>query len=183
MTIRYRIVIIVIAILGCSPVKPEDGLTHAQAIIVLRELLYVDGSFTDGSTGIPCPLDGGSYVTVATHEEVRGDTVLYDVDVTIVPDGCVISAVGDTLVLNGDPEVVTKSKSRRVGLFGDIELGMRSVGDITWSRGGDSVGCHIDMTLAPEEAEVDENEGSIRGYMRGVLCGREAVIDFSEVDR
>lgn len=33
-----------------------------------------------------------------------------------------------------------------------------------------------------EDAEVDPNEGTVRGHLRGVLCGRETVIDYTELD-
>ena len=97
----------------------------------------------------------------------------------LVPSSCRISAVGDTLTLNGDPNIVFESKARHIGLLGGIEFEFTAAGAVTWEKDGDSRNCKIEMAL--EDADVDPNEGTVRGHMKGVLCGREMVIDYTEL--
>ena len=179
-TFGHWIIIAAAVPAGCDSTKPEHDLTPGQAITLLREMMDLGVWYSDGSEVLPCPLGGEASVTVETGEEERGDTVLYDAHMVMVPSGCRISAVGDMLTLNGDPNIVFESRARHIGLFGGIEFEFTAAGAVTWEKDGDSRDCRIEMAL--EDAEVDPNEGTVRGHMRGVLCGREMVIDYTELD-
>ena len=165
--------------IGCDSAKPEDDLTPAQAITILREIIELGVWYDDGDEEVPCPVGGGAWVTVTTSEEQRGDTALFSTHAVLAPYDCWIVAIGDTLILNGDPEVVFEAEAWYIGLFGGIEFELTVAGAVTWTRDGDRKNCGIDMVL--EDTEVEPNLGIVNGYMRGTMCGREMVIDYSEL--
>ena len=179
-TLGHWVIIAAAMLAGCDSTKPEQGLTQAQAITLLREMIELGVWYSDGNEILPCPLGGEASVTVQTEQEQRGDTAVYDAHMVMVPSGCRISAIGDTLTVNGDPNIVFESRARHIGLFGGIEFEFTATGAVTWERDGDTGDCKIEMVL--EDADVDPNEGAVRGRLTGVLCDREMVIDYTEVD-
>ena len=121
---------------GCSSTRPEQDLSKARAIILLRELGDLGVWFPDGSHGMPCPIAGGAT-----------DTLLLASHMTITPDSCELSAVGDTLVLEGDPDVVFELETWQY--LDDIGLDMTALGTVAWRRNGDgeALTCKIDMAM------------------------------------
>ena len=172
--------ILVLLLPGCGSTKPEEDLSDAQVITLLRELGDLGPWFTNGSRPVSCPIARGAWVEATTGEQIRGDTLLFTSQLTVVPDGCGLSAVGDTLVVEGDPEVVFDSEAR---LYHDTQvMDITVAGTITWKRNGDGEAraCEIDMAM--RDAVVDGEEGVVKDYMRGSVCGREMTIDYSELD-
>lgn len=99
----------------------------------------------------------------------------------ITPDRCEIKAVGDTLLLEGDPGVVFESEFQYIGFLRKGEYDLAGTGAVTWRRNdGGSGRCEVDVAV--EEAETDPDTGEIDGNLTGRLCGFEVAIHFSELD-
>lgn len=176
-----RIIIAVAVLAGCDSTKPEHDLTPGQAITLLREMMDLGvWWFSDGTEILPCPLGGEASVTVEPNRSNKGTRQRYDAHTVFVPSGCLISAIGDTPTVNGDPNIVFDWRSRYIGFFQNIEFKLTAAGAVTWERGGDTGSCRIEMVL--EDSEVDPDEGTVRGLVTGVLCDRGMVIDYTELD-
>ena len=182
MKMRAAIVLLpLLSLPACdSTTEAEESLTLGQAITILRELLdlteWVDTTKTEA-----CPLGGEA--TVATSEgssSFSADTAWASFQWVITPDSCAIQAVGDTLVLEGDPRAVVNMELRYVSLFEDAQVTITAGGAVTWRRNaGDPEACHMD--LAMENVGVDLDSGDVDGSLAGRLCGYEVEIHFSDL--
>ncbi len=183
MKMRAAIVLLpLLSLPACdSTTEAEESLTLGQAITILRELLdlteWVDTTKTEA-----CPLGGEA--TVATSEgssSFSADTAWASFQWVITPDGCAIQAVGDTLVLEGDPRAVVDMELRYViGFLEEAQVTITAGGAVTWRRNaGDPEACHMD--LAMENVGVDLDSGDVDGSLAGRLCGYEVEIHFSDL--
>ncbi len=164
---------------ACDSAEIEESLTLGQAITILRELLdlteWVDATKTEA-----CPLGGEATVAASEGSSFSADTTWASVQWIITPDGCAIQAVGDTLVLEGDPRAVVNMELRYVSLFEDAQVTITAGGAVTWRRNaGDPEACHMD--LAMEYVDVDLDSGDVDGSLAGRLCGYEVEIHFSDL--
>jgi len=167
--------------LACESTKVGDPLTLGQAIAVLREMSDLTEWIDEGTNMERCPLGGGARIVYTEGYRESADTSWISGHWDIAPDRCQITAVGDTLLLEGDPSVVIKSEFRFVGFFEEGEYDLAATGAVTWRRNDDSSG-RCEVAVAVEDAETDPETGGIDGNLTGRLCGFEVVIHFSELD-
>ena len=167
--------------LSCDSTKVVDPLTLGQAIGILRELADLTDWIDEGMNMERCPLGGGAKINYTENYRESGDTVWVSGHWVMTPERCEIKAVGDTLVLDGDPSVVFKSEFQYVNFFDEGEYDFAVTGAVTWRRpNGSSETCEVDVAV--EDAETDPETGEINGDVTGRLCGFEVAIHFSELD-
>lgn len=134
----------------------------------------------EGLNMVRCPFGGGASIFVVAEYTERGDTAVESTRWTIAPDRCEIKAVGDTLILEGDPEVVFEREFRYLGFLQDARADMTGAGTVTWRKDDGSSGtCEMDMAM--ENADVDSSTGEIDGSLAGRLCGFKTSVHFSEL--
>jgi hypothetical protein len=152
-----------------------------QAIAIIREMSHLTEWINEGTNMERCPLGGGARIVYTEGYRESADTVWLSGHWVITPDRCEIKAVGDTLVLEGDPSIVVKSEFQYTGFFEDGEYDLMATGAVTWRRNdGSSERCEVNV--AAEDADTDPNTGEIDGNLTGRLCGFEVTIHFSELD-
>lgn len=81
-----------------------------------------------------CPLGGGARIVYTEGYRESADTVWLSGHWVITPDRCEKKAVGDTLVLDGDPSVVFESEFRYIGFLDEGEYDLAATGAVTWRR-------------------------------------------------
>ncbi|MCE2399145.1 MAG: hypothetical protein J4F34_09000, partial [Gemmatimonadetes bacterium] len=148
---------------------------------ILRELWAVTERIYPDDVA-PCLLGGSALVPFTRSGQQRGDTTWTTAMATVTPDGCKLSADGDTLALEGDPSIVFELEGWRVDFKkGNNEFNMAITGAVTWSRtDGTSNSCGVDLTM--EDGHMREEYGEIDGGLAGRLCGRDVSFHFSEID-
>ncbi len=147
---------------ACDSAEIEKSLTLGQAVAVLRELVDLASWWNDGT----CPLGGEVEIVHSDSRREVADTVWESGRWAVIPDGCEIAALGDTLVLKGDPSVIVESLLRYVNVFENGEYDMKATGGVTWQRGdSDSGTCEVDVAV--EDAEVNLGGAAIDGISGG----------------
>ena len=90
---------------SCDSTKPENPLTEREAVAMLQEIArLIDDGFGDSGT-VDCSVSGEATVTATYDEGANGDSIWLKGSATIVPTECEASVGGDTLTLNGKPNV------------------------------------------------------------------------------
>jgi len=182
MKMRTAILLLLPPPRGSDWTRVDDPPTRGRATAVLREIVELTIWVEEGVNMIRCPLSGGARIVVTEKSMASGgDTVTVFGRWTIAPDRCEIHALGDTLVLEGDPSIVFEREFRYRGFLEEGWVDMEAKGTVAWKRNDGSSGtCEVD--LAVENAEVDVRDtGRIDGALEGRLCGFDAAVHFYEL--
>ena len=171
---------VVAAVLACDSTKVDEPLTLGQATAVLRELMDLTEWAEEGTHMVRCSLGGGAKVDYEEMVGGRGDTIQMLGKWILAPDSCELTALGDTLVLEGAPSVIFKAEFRYFGFREDGEYDLVGAGTVTWTRGeNDSGDCKVDVAL--EGGRLNPSTGDIDGNVTGSLCGLDVKIHYSEL--
>ena len=176
------LVLIVAGVASCDSTKPANLLTEGETVALLLEIgRLIDDGFGDSGTE-DCSAGGEATVTSTYDRGANGDSIWVRASATIVPTDCEAAVGGDTLTLNGKPNVQYTADAWFIGDDIDPERGkVRTVfgGAMTWlRRNGDTDTCSIDLTF--ESTEFDDN-GDPKGDFRGSMCSLDLVIDPNKV--
>ena len=170
----FLLVLLATGVASCDSTKPANPLTERESVALLREVfLLLDESDEDeGSSTVECSVGGEATLTLRIIDEGEsGDSAWAEGHATIAPTDCEVDIVGDTLTLNGEPNV-EYTVAYWLVFDDDFEVvrgEFRAVfgGAVTWRRrNGDTDTCSVDLTL--ESTEFDEYEGVV-GDFRGRL--------------
>ncbi len=176
------LVLLAAGVASCDSTKPATPLTDREAVVLLREIIsLIDESDEDeGSSTVECSVGGEATLTLRIIDEGEtADSVWFEGHATIAPTDCEVDTVGDTLTLNGEPNVEYTVEYWLVfdGGFEVVKGEIEAVlgGAVTWRRrNGDTDTCSVDLTF--ESTEVDVAEG-FKGDFRGRTCDLDLVID------
>ncbi len=182
----------VLAVAGCDddPTSPADAITEEEAVALfagvaalVSDTTLVPIHFSEDSIVVGCP-QGGQAKLVVTDISAgsSGDTAWTTVDVTLAPNGCVVSSGGLTFTTGGDPDFRYLVVVEIIGVFDEVNVTGLVAGGVTWQIGGDRSGsCAMDLTLASAPDLSDPDNPQLGTTFRGKLCGHDVEIDASSL--
>jgi hypothetical protein len=165
--------------IGCedSTTEPAEPLTlqETEALYLGLQHVAMDtmpeiiSATADGAV-IACPQGGQLTFSGGTTEEQAVDTARLATNITLVPDGCMLSSEGHTFTLDGNPNVQLEVNITLVGTTFEFLFDGSLTGGVDWQLGDRSGTCMIDLTLEVEIAEPPTSTFS------GTMCEHE--VDF-----
>ena len=174
--VRYSVLLLAVAAgtLACDSTEMTVApLTLDQATAILAAMFVHYVGAEDGVHHEPCPLGGAVRIAHAPTYTERGDTARWSVDVDIYPGGCGMEAVGDTLILNGDPSIVLKLERWYASESEEGEFDLTVSGAVIWLKSDHSSDkCEVDLDLHVVLGP-DTNEDDL-GDLTGLVCGHDA---------
>lgn len=134
---------------------------------------------TDGAV-LACSLGGQMTAMFDFRDEMAGDTARLITDVTINPDGCVLSSEGHEFRLDGNPNVRTEFTITIVGFFEAFSIEGSITGGVDWQLEDRSGTCMIDLTISAEP-DFSGTEPQANGGASGTMCDQEVDFPFDVV--
>ena len=164
---------------GCedSTTEPAEPLTvqETEALYLGLQHVAMDTmpdfiSVTPDGAVFACPLGGQLTYTGGTTEEQAADTARLLTNVTLDPDGCVLSSEGHEFTLDGNPNVHLDLIVTIVGSTFEFLFDGSLTGGVDWQLDDRTGTCMIDLTLEVGVADPPTTTFS------GTMCDHE--VDF-----
>lgn len=179
----------VVAATACTDTTdPPEALTEQEARDLLdgyRTLLLEDEpnviSETAGGALIECPLGGRAEVMGSGEDVMVGDTARLELNISINPMSCRVSANGNDFTITGDPNIREEITVEIVGFFESFDVSGTTAGGLAWELGDRSGTCEVRLALAAEPDLSDPTNPGVNGTLSGMLCGHEVSIDVAEL--
>ena len=172
------------ALAACdSTTEPPEPLTleETEALYTGIQALTRDTtpeiiSTTPDGAVFACPLGGQVTVAVENRDEMAADTARLITNVTLDPDGCVLSSEGYEFTVDGNPNVQLVLSIGIVASTFEFLVDGSTTGGLDWKLDDRSGICMIDLTLT---VEVDPSgpEPVAKGTVSGTMCGLEVEFD------
>ena len=174
--VRYSVLLAVAAgTLACDSTEMTVPLTSEQATAILAAMFVHYVGAEEGVHLEPCPLGSAVRVAHTSNYGESGDTAWSSVDFDVYPGGCGMEAVGDTLILTGDPSIALKLERWYASESEEGEFDLTVSGAVIWRRNdGSSDRCEVDLDLGVVLGP-DTNEDDL-GDLTGLVCGHDAEI-------
>ena len=161
---------------GCedSTTEPAEPLTmqETEALYLGLQHVAMDTmpqivSATPDGAVFACPLGGQLTYTGGTTDEQVADTARLLTNVTLDPDGCMLSSDGHEFTLDGNPNVQLDLNVTIVGSTFEFLVDGSLTGGVDWQLDDRSGTCMIDLTLEVAIAEPPTTTFS------GTMCEHE----------
>ena len=137
-------------------------------------------SVTANGGVIACPLGGQVTAAVDVREEQAGDTARLVSNITLDPEGCVLSSEGYEFTLDGNPNVQTVVAVGIVGSTLEFQVEGSIAGGLDWQLDDRSGTCMIDLTLSTE-IDTTGTDPTPRATFSGMMCGHEVEFEAADV--
>lgn len=170
--------------IGCqdSTTEPAEPLTmeETEALYVGMQQLRLDSTAQvisaspDGAV-IACPLGGQATVAFEVREEAAADTARLLTNITIDPDGCMLSSEGYEYTLNGNPNIGLEVNTTIIGSTFEFLFDGSMSGGVDWELEDRSGTCMVDLVL-----EVGLGQ-PVTVTFSGTMCGHEVDFDAGNV--
>ena len=180
------VALLAVAVVGCkdSTTEPAEPLTmeETEALYFALSELARDTApevISTTSEGAVFACAGGGQVTAMfdiPDEMVVGDTVRLDFDITIDPEGCVMSDSGYMFTVDGNPNVRFEFTMMFVGSLEDFLFDGSMTGGVDWQLEDRSGTCLIDLTTTMA-VDLSGPDPQVDGSTAGVMCGLEVEFD------
>lgn len=174
---------------GCedSTTEPAEALSMEETEALYTALAEVSQDTTpeivsatpDGAV-IACPLGGELTAMFEVSDEMAGDTVRLVTDVTMDPDGCVLSSDGYEFTLDGNPSVRTEVTIMIVGFLEAFSVEGSITGGVDWQVEDRSGTCMIDLVISAEP-DFSGTVPAVNGGASGTMCDQEVDFPFDVV--
>jgi len=170
--------------IGCqdSTTEPAEPLSmqETEALYLGMQQMRLDStaqvvSATPDGAVIACPLGGQATVAFEVREEAAADTARLLTDITIDPDGCMLSSEGYEYTLDGNPNVRFEVNTTIIGSTFEFLVDGSMTGGVDWQLEDRTGTCLIDLVLDVELGE------QMMVTFTGTMCGHEVEFDAGEV--
>lgn len=174
--VRYSVLLAVAAgALACDSTETVIPLTADQATAIVQTVLDLSNEVGEGTTVELCPLGGGARIVLTSDEGESGDTLWESSELVIRPAVCEIEAGGDTLALDGAPDLTLNWGQWYASESEEGEHDVTATGAVDWRRNDRSSDrCEVELDLKVVLGP-DTNEDDL-GYLTGLVCGRDVEI-------
>ena len=166
----------VVALAACeSTTEPAEPLTleETEALYVGMQALLADtapefiSSTPDGPV-FACPLGGQVTAAIDIREEMAADTARLTTNVTLDPDGCVLSSEGYEFTVDGNPNFNFTLTLGIVASTFEFFVEGSATGGLDWTLDDRSGTCMIDLTFG-----LDQSGPEPAAIASGTMCGLE----------
>ena len=182
------VALLAVAVVGCKdsttePAEPlnmeeTEALYFALQAIASDTMPEVISTTSDGAV-FACSLGGQVTAVIDIREEMLPDTARLTTNITINPEGCVVSSEGYEFTLDGNPNVqigltlaITSSPENILEFLIDGSM----TGGVDWELEDRSGICMIDLTFTTETDPVG-TDPALKGSVSGMMCGLEVEFD------
>ena len=159
-----------------DPAEPREQLTKEEATALFTSLYPLPYDTTrfklvgvsGDSVVVSCPQGGRARAVAVITDTTRGDTVQWNVNLSIAPDGCKLTGGGSEFTLDGDPNV---GERLTIDFLDDGTFSSTGsyAGGLGWELDGRSGSCEIDLKAAGEES----TDSGLKHVHKGTLCGHQ----------
>lgn len=173
------------AVAACddSTTAPAEPLSMAEteALYLGMQELASDTApdlvaVTSNGSVIACPLGGQVTAVFDISEEEAADTARVITNITLNPEGCVLSNGGYEFTLDGNPNVHTAVAIGIVGQTLEFHVEGSITGGVDWQLDDRSGTCLIDLMLSAE-LDTTGTDPTPTATFSGTMCGHEVGFD------
>ena len=158
-----------------STTEPAEPLTleETEALYLGMVALLADTtpeiiSSTQDGPVFACPLGGQVTAAIDIREEMAADTARLTTNVTLDPDGCVLSSEGYEFTVDGNPNFNFTLTLGIVASTFEFFVEGSATGGLDWTLGDRSGTCMIDLTFG-----LDQSGPEPAAIASGTMCGLE----------
>ncbi len=135
-------------------------------------------SVTSDGAVVACPLGGQVTVAVDNREEMAADTARLITNLTLDPDGCMVSSEGYEFTLDGNPNVLIAVTLGIVVSTFEFIVDGSTTGGVDWELDDRSGTCMIDLTFGLD-SDPSGAEPMVKAIVSGTMCGLEVEFEQS----